>query len=67
MLAQLTHSLTPPKNLTNQHLLVLLPKAKTLPKTCRIATYSRQCSHDAASRQLSWVTRRFLLLQLMAR
>ena len=26
MLAQLTLSLTPPKNLTNQHLLMLLPK-----------------------------------------
>lgn len=32
MLAQLTLSLTPSKNLTNQHLLVLLPKAKTLPQ-----------------------------------
>lgn len=31
MLAQLTLSLTLPKNLVNQHLLVLLPKAKTLP------------------------------------
>ena len=32
MLAQLTLSLTLPKNLINQHLLVLLPKAKTLPQ-----------------------------------
>ncbi|CAH1210965.1 hypothetical protein NTGBS_880010 [Candidatus Nitrotoga sp. BS] len=31
MLAQLTLSLTLPKNLVNQHLLVRLPKAKTLP------------------------------------
>ena len=31
MLAQLTLSLTLTKNLINQHLLVLLPKAKTLP------------------------------------
>ncbi len=32
MLAQLTLSLTQPKNLINQHLLVLLPKARTLPQ-----------------------------------
>jgi len=32
MLAQLTLTLTPPKNLTNQHLLVLLPKAKATPR-----------------------------------
>ena len=32
MLAQLTLSQTPPKNMAVQHLLVLLPKAKALPK-----------------------------------